>query len=510
MATYQVHVDWDRNANYTGTYDDISAYVRSINSSIGFKAPYANVAGEQTLSVELDNSDRRFSPEYSGSPLYGKRFRNRPIRFQIVSGSTTVLWTGKTDMITPQTNINGERRAILTATGFKRILDGMQVSIPLQVGKRTDEILAVILANTVIPEVLSVGPWALGIVGYGELGTNTVVGSGVIAQSLETGTLTPAYAGDTWDDNISPYEAIKQVVEAERGKFFFDRSSTAVFWNRNHMLADSTSLATYTDSTIISYDYNYGSDIQNYVTVSYYPRVAGSGTEILWSLDKPVDLTLGVEKKIRARFTEQGSNSKVSATTVIRPLVDDGAIVFSFGTADVVGWSYDAKGAELIFLARTTDATISSIIISGTKLTSYNKADAVARSAESEFYDDRSDVVYDLKLLDDEADAQAIADYEVGRRASATGTLKSVTLMNKNAASLAAIIARTIGHRITISEQQTGHSADYFIIGEQHSVSEAGTKHVCTWYLEPAASSAYWLLGTTGRSALGTTTKVAP
>lgn len=276
------------------------------------------------------------------------------------------------------------------------------------------------------------------------------------------------------------------------------------------MLADSTSLATYTDATIISYDYNYGNDIQNYVTVSYYPRVAGSGTEVLWSLDKPINLTLGVEKKIRARFTEQGSDSKVSATTVIRPLVDDGAIVFSFGTADVVGWSYDAKGAELIFLARTTDATISSIIISGTKLTSYNKADAVARSAESEFYDNRSDVIYDLKLLDDEADAQAIADYEVGRRASATGTLKSVTLMNKNAASLAAIIARTIGHRITISEQQTGHSADYFIIGEQHSISEAGTKHVCTWYLEPASASAYWVLGTTGRSELGTTTKVAP
>ena len=70
-ATYQVHVDWERNANYTGTYDNISPYVRNIRAFTGFREPFTSVAGEQTLTIELDNSDRRFSPEYSSSPLYG-------------------------------------------------------------------------------------------------------------------------------------------------------------------------------------------------------------------------------------------------------------------------------------------------------------------------------------------------------------------------------------------------------------------------------------------------------
>ena len=70
-ATYTVSVDWDKNGNYSGTYDNITTYVRNIRSFNGFRAPYMNVAGDSTLELELDNSDRRFSPEYSGGPLYG-------------------------------------------------------------------------------------------------------------------------------------------------------------------------------------------------------------------------------------------------------------------------------------------------------------------------------------------------------------------------------------------------------------------------------------------------------
>jgi hypothetical protein len=64
--------------------------------------------------------------------------------------------------------------------------------------------------------------------------------------------------------------------------------------------------------------------------------------------------------------------------------------------------------------------------------------------------------------------------------------------------------------RLTITETQTAHNADYFIIGEEHVISDALTKHVTTWYLEPANSARYWVLGVAGYSEVGSTTKVGP
>lgn len=510
MATYQVHIDWDRNGNYTGTYDDVSSYVRSIEAFTGFKEPYTNVAGEKTLRIELDNSDRRFSPDYSSSPLYGKRFRNRPIRFQVINGATTILWTGTTDTITVQTNINGERRAYITATGYKRILDTMQSYVELQVGKSTDLIIAAILAGITIPEARTSGPWILGVTGYTELDTTTILSSNILTSSLETGYLTPSYAGDNWGDGVTPYEAIKQVIEAERGKFFENRTGVMTMYNRNHFISDYLSDATYTDATIVSYDYGYGRDIQNNITIRYAPRVAGTGSEILWELDTPIEINAGNEKKIRAKFTEQGSDSKVSATTVYKPTEAESTFVYTGGNAVIVSFTPSATSAEIVIKSFSGDITVSTLIVKGIKLTAYNRAEVSARDGANEFYDDRHDLVFDLPILDREIDAQAIADYEISRRAAARGVFYSVTLMNKNAASLTAILARTIGDRVTLSEQQTGHTGDYFIIGEQHTVSNAGTQHMCTWYLESALNSRYWLLGRTGYTELDTTTVLAP
>ena len=46
-----------------GTYTDVSAYMLSAAWSLGFSAPYEPIARESTLSVVLNNSDQRFSPE---------------------------------------------------------------------------------------------------------------------------------------------------------------------------------------------------------------------------------------------------------------------------------------------------------------------------------------------------------------------------------------------------------------------------------------------------------------
>lgn len=511
-ATYTVSVDWDKNGNYSGTYDDITTYVRNIRSFNGFRAPFMNVAGDSTLELELDNADRRFSPEYSGGPLYGKKWKNVPIRYQANNGSTYTLWTGWVTNVQPQTLANGEKRAILSASGVKRVLDTTKIYLPLQIGQRTDQIIQNVLDQLYIPEALSAGPWALGIAGYSEVGSTTYVPASALTYVLETGVLTPSYVGDTWDDGVTAYEAIKQVVEAERGRFFFDRTARAIFYNRTHFLLDTTVDLSLTDSSILNYDYIYGSeeDIVNKVIVRYKPRSIGAADSVIWELDKPVSIPKGTEKKISARFREQSSNSQIGGYNIQMPMTQTSTLAFSTGTADLTSWTANARGAEMVFVPREADCTISVIIIKGNKLTSYNVAEASAIDESSPFFYGLREMSMQLDVLDNANDAQSIADYEVSRRPTPYGRMASISLINKTAANLSNQLSRTIGDRLTITETQTAHNADYFIIGEEHVISDALTKHVTTWYLEPANSARYWVLGVAGYSEVGSTTKVGP
>ena len=71
-TTWKVLIDWDRNGDFTGTYDDVTTYVLHAKWYLGFSQAYAEVANDSTLELVLDNSDKRFSPENSGSVLNGK------------------------------------------------------------------------------------------------------------------------------------------------------------------------------------------------------------------------------------------------------------------------------------------------------------------------------------------------------------------------------------------------------------------------------------------------------
>jgi hypothetical protein len=69
----------------------------------------------------------------------------------------------------------------------------------------------------------------------------------------------------------------------------------------------------------------------------------------------------------------------------------------------------------------------------------------------------------------------------------------------------------TLGDVISITETQTGHTAQrYYIIGEAHQLSESAQLWQTTWYLAPAASEPFpWKLGVTDRGELGVNTRLA-
>lgn len=86
-TTWTIAIDWDRNGNFTDTYDNVTSRVISANWFLGMRQAYQEMADNSTLTLVLDNVDKRYSPEYSGSPLTGKVVPFRPVRIQSDDGA---------------------------------------------------------------------------------------------------------------------------------------------------------------------------------------------------------------------------------------------------------------------------------------------------------------------------------------------------------------------------------------------------------------------------------------
>jgi hypothetical protein len=97
MSTvWKVQVDWERDGSYSGPQDDITAHVMECRWVLGMKQAYQSVAHDSLLEVTVRNIDRRFSPEYTASPLAGKLLPNVPIRVLANDGVVErVMWVGR-------------------------------------------------------------------------------------------------------------------------------------------------------------------------------------------------------------------------------------------------------------------------------------------------------------------------------------------------------------------------------------------------------------------------------
>jgi archaeosine-15-forming tRNA-guanine transglycosylase len=89
-------VDWDRDGNFSGVYDDVTTYTMKAGWFLGMREAYEVVAQQSSLALTLRNVDKRFSPEYTASPLAGKLLPNVPIRVLVDDGVVErVMWVGR-------------------------------------------------------------------------------------------------------------------------------------------------------------------------------------------------------------------------------------------------------------------------------------------------------------------------------------------------------------------------------------------------------------------------------
>ncbi len=510
-ATYTVSIDTNDNGSFADATENRASDVLQLEWRLGMAQPFDSIAAPTIARITLRNTTRAYSPEYTADDLKP----GKPIRIQSNDGiATRTHFTGFIDHIEPLAGNQGERLAIIHAVGAEAVLGQQRIRLPPQINVTADSVIGKIMDATLLRYSPLAGYWLLDTTGHAELDSNTCL-AGSISRALESGRSTFAYAADTWDAGVTAWEAIRQMTESERGCFFTDRFGQLVFYNRHHTLLTSSAVASFSDN-MDGLEYVYGADVANQIEVMLIPRSLGTPASVVWKLATPQLIQPGEAgiRRIVAPYRD-ASNQPMGAALVIAPVagVDYQANTLADGTgADrtvALNMVIMEAGASAAVIEIRNTGTTPLYLLAGAQLRGTPLiGGAPALVTQSDY---ASANLYGLRRLTlhtpaltniDEADQ--LARYELARRKSPRGMLRSIQI--SGTLHLNQILSRTLYDRITIHDTQTNHSADYFIIAEQHTVDLGGARHQTRWLLEPAAANSFWVLNT---STLDQTTTLA-
>jgi hypothetical protein len=521
-TTWKILIDWDRDVEFTDPIDDVTSYTMSANWFLGCRRPYSDVADDSMFELILDNSDQRFSPEYSGSPLYGKLAPFCPVLVQSVDSAVTrTHWVGWIEKIEPDVNIRGKRTAKITAAGPMLFFENAETRLELDVNLRSDEIIKALVQEVVYPPSSKV-VWVLEIPGRSELEVSARLQEADFFEEMfseiQTGIATFAVAGDNWVYQGGPkdrkkrifdvYRAIRDITAAERGRFFFTRDGKAAFWNRHNLIKPTESVAEF-DNSMVELQYVYAGldELKNEITVECHPRlVSDTNTDVLWELKYPLTIPAGKKRRLDVYYSDP-DGTRVGGRDL--SLSD---VVFSKGSADLL--LRPGGGSSIIRITNKTisDAELSSCVVRGQKITDLGEEAATEENDESIGRYGRRSMKLNLPAIDNLDDAQAIAVFELDRRSAPRGSITSLTVRSHGVNDTAhhqEQLSLIIGDRVTISESQSAHDSDYFIIGEAHHLLAGMSLYETTWYLEPAPETFPWTLGDSLHSELEISTIIS-
>lgn len=521
-AQWKLLVDWNRDGDFSDSGEDITQYVIEWHWKLGMGSPYQEIGDEAEATFVLDNQTGYFSPEKAG-PYQNLMDRNTPVLVQSVYGGVTIdHYTGWIESVLPTPGTVAPRRATMLCYGIKNILEKSKVYLELMESVTADQVIDAILQQVGVTPANATGNWILGVANFSELGNKTWLADTTDFWTLQTGLQTFPFVADNWEDGVSAMDAIADVVQAERGRAFQGRSGKYIFWNRAELQTNITSLFSVTDTIFETMDYRYGEHLANVVKIHVQPRTISAGNnELLWEAEDDIAVPTvapGEQPKvIRANFKSADDGTRIAGRNVKKPNATAGTLAGT-GKKGVklsrmkMRFEADARSAKIsVEVPAQTPGqpslfTLTTLQVRGQKLTSWKEQELEAVNDESIARRGKQEYTVPAGLLDNLDFAQQVIDYELARRKDPRGEVFAVTLRNVDQTNLIQMLNRTMGDRITVSETQTGHSADYFIIGEQHDLLDGTANYTVTWFLETAEAGQVWVLGETGFSELGVTT----
>lgn len=453
--------------------------------------------------------------------------RGLPMRVRTTYSATTrTMFTGR--LQAPRFRIGrfSEKLVTLQADDVMLSLLDAEYSPPLLQDTTVDAALDALIESGVAPLPAPFAFWVLGAEGFSVLGQTTKLFGAADHITFDTGNTTIPYVGDNSGTarGVSAQGFIRELLAAEiGGRFFYQpRTDKFVFHNRQHDL-NPTPAVSLTGDDFDDYEYLTGDDLINEVAVDYQPRAVGTAGTVIWSKsDRDLQLQPAQTRSFVARYRDPANeNARVGGLDVIDPV--RGTDYTANSKAD--GSGVDRTG-DLVFSAEvggtattvyvtnlnTSKALyITKLQVRGTPIYLYEKQTATGADAYSIALYGRQPDRRSIPLLSTEAMAESVISYLINQFKEPFDRFRSIRVIaNHSDGRMTQALARTIGDAITITEAETNHASDYIIVGEQHQVRAGGDHtHETTWILKPAQRAIYWVLGATGYSELGLTTRLA-
>lgn len=270
--------DFDRD----GTYEtDLSGYfnARAGGLSVGRGASRQGTPSVGQLSVQLDNPDGTFTPDYASSALYGQLEPHVPIRVRCVhAGIEYVIFTGYVSRFRPRFGRPGENRCLVEAKDLMAHLSGYP-SVNVTLAQRTTD-------EAVEAVALAAGLTAADL-------------------DLEAGAQTLEHH---WARNGNALEALLAAVRSERGGELFIDAGGLI-----RMLARDTRTQV---SARLSQEWGYGTsvvpervdpeltddDLISEAAVQAQILVEDDPDVLIFALESPIPITAGVPITVEFDF----------------------------------------------------------------------------------------------------------------------------------------------------------------------------------------------------------------
>lgn len=491
MAIHYI-ITLDTDDDGTGTV--ISPDVLELSWRLGMDAPYDSVASRSWARLVVRNQAGGYSPE-------GNALRpGQGLRIQSDDGTMTRdHFTGVIRAIEPSAGQYGPRTAIIWASGPE---DDLALNRVRQVGDgsaRADDIINGILDSVLLRRPILMGYCLVGVAGYNVVGSAKLFGESV-ARVLQVGRTLFPRVGDDWEAGVSALDAIGQVVSAERGRFFFARDGTAHFYNRHHTLMTEEISASFSDD-MADLRYIYGADVVNHVRIAIRPRSIGASGQIVWSLAEVQKLAPRACQRIITPYRD-ANQRPIGAQSLIPPVRGFDYVAGATPhngpdrTSDVVVALAEAgSSAAVLDIRNMSEDTLylTALNLRGTPILTGDRLILEQFDRTSITFYGLGTLELELPMLGDSETAEQLARYELARRKDPRGVVRALDITANRHPQQA--LARTLFDRIAIHESQTGHSADYFIIAEAHTVDQGGARHRVRWTLEPSDSERFVIIG---------------
>jgi len=480
ISDYYVLVDWELSGNFTGTYDDISADVKTIHFSRG-KSDELEKAEVGQLSITLNNAGGKYTPGYGGV-ISALLLPKRPIKVSYGTATFAPQFYGFIEEIIPHPHLT-EQDCIITAVDGLDFLSRHDMATALYKNA---------LTGTIHGYILNDAGWS------------------ATMRTLDTGQDTVPY---WYGSDVKARFAQEEIDNSEQGFSIIDGSGYFRFEDRYHRstATHQTSQATFDNTmTYITYSLN-PKNVYNIIKVTVTPWELKAEAE-LWKLQETPAIPIG------ETLTWWG-DSQYSVDTWVTPVSTTDYTANS--QADGLGDNETAnisivttKLAKAIKLAITNNA-LHDVYITLLKArgTYYDDQTTVTRKVEdttSQTAYQKRTLTIDGKYITSADLAQDLSNYAIGKYKDPRAEL-SMTIMNQDTATLTQILSREISDRITVVNTKLGISADYFIDYMNHDISMGGKLHTVTYRLANCINEDFWVIefshlaefSTSGQTKLG-------